>query len=978
MVRVDPTAKFADLRPIRSAPPLYHLFGFGLYLYGDRDFDAETHSFVRTLCFCLLYIPLIPLRAFRTAPTVHGWAYLGRVPVSGASRVWGLVSCLALLGTGGALGWNAYWNAPGRVAARQMEEAERLAASGRAGDAAGLLAGVAQGPTDQAASAARRLAELLDRLETRRDPKAMLAVFRAAAGVRRAGRWPPRAPAVVEQGKDAVRALSASAPKEAVLILDEVERLGPADPSIADLRRGLLESAVAADPSDAELASRLAVDYEARNQLDRCEKLLEPLRSRLGDLEGARVLARVDARSNRLDRAIPLLRAYTSPRLPRLRDAEAKFQSLAREGQQRIIKQLENERQFDFDYDRYRRAGPSEQQAMVIQYIEAKLKADPAIATAQQALVAEAAVVPAVLELAVLLLQHAQAQSDPAARKALLDEAESNFLAVSRMAGDQANYQISLAQVYYWQGKQAEGRRLIDGMLAEHKRDPALLVQVADMFRDVGSVSDARGLAEEAYNAATAVGVRSQAAVIRGLLGEDTADRILWLRRANADDPHVKAILSEDLAREALEKGDERQAVANLRQALALYQSMPESHGVLNNTWIALSQLARLTGDASAHDRALGMIQRAAQLAPGDSLLLYNASEALVEQGVRELIGEAIDLRALRRDADLDLLDHLAKDERDREAFAARLRAHPLVTRALAMKEKVSLLAPRNAGFYGAFVRVLERRRDGDGLRKLLSALERTELDLSDRARRLVDQKAGLKDRQMKEQARGLLALEEPILPVARAKGGPTFAAAVSTVMQARLLAAQYGVPANLDAAVVLVEEAFANSPSIRSRYDLAQALLFRATDRLARADSRFAESWRRYFRSLSCPEMLAAVLSVDGPLKQTVLRDPDVNRALGLLHESYTACPSFASGPRSWALARDKFPEDAAAMAKAYFRSDWDRLGDLARSRLDPSDPSTILTAYWQARMQDRESEAFSIVKDARARGIPVPIEPP
>ena len=157
MVQVDLSTKFPDLQPMRSDPPQYRLFGCGLYLYGDRDFDLETQSFVRTLCFCLLYIPLIPLRAYRAAPAVDGWRYLGSVPVSGRARAWSLVSCLALLAAGGALGAHAVWNAPWRVAARQMEEAERVAADGRVGDAVGLLAGVAVGPTDQAAPAARRL-----------------------------------------------------------------------------------------------------------------------------------------------------------------------------------------------------------------------------------------------------------------------------------------------------------------------------------------------------------------------------------------------------------------------------------------------------------------------------------------------------------------------------------------------------------------------------------------------------------------------------------------------------------------------------------------------------------------------------------------------------------------------------------------------------------------------------------------------------
>ena len=196
--------------------------------------------------------------------------------------------------------------------------------------------------------------------------------------------------------------------------------------------------------------------------------------------------------------------------------------------------------------------------------------------------------------------------------------------------------------------------------------------------------------------------------------------------------------------------------------------------------------------------------------------------------------------------------------------------------------------------------------------------------------------------------------------------------------MQARLAAATYGFPVDLDATVVLLEDASAKSPSIGSRHALAHALLFRATNRLTRADSRFADLWRRSFRSLSCEEVLAAVLSVNGPLKPMVLRDPDVDRALGLLHQMYTACPSSPRVPSRGPLPPQKFPQDAAAMAEAYFRTDWDQLGDLARSRLDPTDPSTFLKAYWRARMQHKESEALAIVKDARSRGIPVPIEVP
>ena len=674
-----------------------------------------------------------------------------------------------LLGAGGALGANAVWNAPERVAIRHMEQAEQLAEGGRVGDAAGLLAGVARGSTDQAQPAARRLAELLDNPYTKRDPKAMLAVLGAATVVKKAGRWPAGAPSIIDRGRDAARSLSASAPKDAVLILDELDQLGPADPSIAELRHSLLEAAVAADPSDAEWASRLAVDFEARGQLDRCEKFLEPLRHRLGELEGARVLAMVDARANRLDRGLTLLRAYTKPRLGRLRDAEAKFQLLVREGQERVIKQLENQRPSDFDYERYRRAGPSQRQAMVIQYVDAKLKQEPAIVAAEQALMAEVAVVPAVLELAVLSLQHAQAQSDPSARKSLLDEAESNFLAVSRMAGEQAAYQINLVQVYYWQGKHDEGRRLLDRVLGEQKRDPALLVEAAVMLREVGSVSEARTLSEEAYNAAMVPAVKNEAAVIRGLLGEDVDERITWIRRANTDEPHIKAILCEDLARQAMEKGDEPQAIANLKQTIALYESMPESHGDLNNLWIALSQLARLTGDAAAHDRAAAMIQRPRNgpgRQPGPVQCLRGPGRAGHPRPHRQCDRPAV----LRRDADFDLLNYLVEDERGREAFAARLRAQsPRQPRPVDEGEgepagPAERRVPRGAR-PGA--------RAAAGRRGVAQALRHTRADRARPQRpRQAAGRAEVGQQGPAEEGRpGHAALAEPILPVARAKG---------------------------------------------------------------------------------------------------------------------------------------------------------------------------------------------------------------
>ena len=88
--------------------------------------------------------------------------------------------------------------------------------------------------------------------------------------------------------------------------------------------------------------------------------------------------------------------------------------------------------------------------------------------------------------------------------------------------------------------------------------------------------------------------------MIRGLLGDDLDERITWLKRGDTSDPETSAILNQDLATQAIQNGNEAEAITRLKSLVAAYDAMPESASVLNNEWIALNQLAKLTGDAAA------------------------------------------------------------------------------------------------------------------------------------------------------------------------------------------------------------------------------------------------------------------------------------------------------------------------------------------------------------------------------------------
>jgi tetratricopeptide (TPR) repeat protein len=980
---VDLNAKFPDLRPIRSVPPVFELFGCGLLLYGQRDEDEETGSFVRTHYVCLLYVPLLALGAYRMVPADQGWYILGREPLSAGERVLTAAVLLLALGGGSVFGWSAYTHTPSYQARQALADGEVFAGSGRFPEAAHVFAGVATGPTDQAAGAARRIAELIDRPEVRRDGAALAGVLREAVAVQKAGRWPEPAAALYEKGMALVGDHTAPDPRGAYLVLEAVAPLAPKGDDLNAPRRELLERAVAAAPGDPEWVLRLAVLDESTGQPERSGKRLEPLRATLGTTEGARVLGLLDARAGRVEQALALLRPYTRERLDTLNAAEAELRKAVEAAQKRALDRLQSSRPpSDFDVEGYKAAGEGERQAILLRYLEQALKVDPDIRAAEGALESQSGVVPVALELGTLLLRHAQALTDTAARKAELGEAESTFLSVGRLAGRNLDYKLHLGQVYYWQGRHAEGRALFDEVLKARNRDPKLLVQVADLLRNLGSESEARALAEEGYRAATDAEVKRGGAVLRGLLGTEVDDRIEWLRRADPTEPWVKALLATDLAQQALEKGDEPGAIHHLREAVALYEGMPQTAATLNNTANALARLGALTGDAADFERGAAMVEKAAALEPGNSLLMANAARAHLSEALRDLIGGSLDLALLKEEAAVEQFYFLYRDGAGREALVRRVRAHGGLARALKQLEKAAILAPRNPLVYTPALKVAAFTEDVDALRALKRRLDEAGLDLEAETARTRKYFAGALDGELKGPIAASLARAQKVLEAAQSKGhGPTLAVAAVNLKQRRFQAGMVGLSEDRDAAVALAEEAERAAPSWATRNALTFALLERAVGRLAAADPALAALAERTRRATSADDLIAFILLTDGPSHEAIGSDPDVRRAAALAREALAADPTDPVNGAFWPLLRlgSASDPDAAALAKRYLGHEPSQLVRDCSAKLNPLSDAPAFSAFWSARMRGETGGAgLDGLKALAAQGVPVPVEAP
>ena len=90
---VDLHRRFPEMEPVKEAPSLRTVNGCGGMLLGCRDVDAATGTYVATLAFVLIFVPVFFQDAYRvkSAPS-GGWYFLGKVPISARARCWNWIA----------------------------------------------------------------------------------------------------------------------------------------------------------------------------------------------------------------------------------------------------------------------------------------------------------------------------------------------------------------------------------------------------------------------------------------------------------------------------------------------------------------------------------------------------------------------------------------------------------------------------------------------------------------------------------------------------------------------------------------------------------------------------------------------------------------------------------------------------------------------------------------------------------------------
>lgn len=988
MAEIDLNDKFPDLRPINAPPSLFTLNGCGLVLYGNRDFDDETGTYIKTHCLAFLFLPLFSLGAYRVLDSEDGgWYFIGKEPLSGFARACNVIILAGIIGAIGIGTWLVRSNNPDNIAAKKLEEADELAAAEKWDDAAAAYLEVKNSNTKSSPKAQQRLATLIENACNKAPAEATLSLLRIGESLKLQGNPPA---GLQKNAVAAANRLKDSNPAVAFEIVKLVEGLqldaNPAqrtDPkALQALKRSVLESLVKSDPENLVALGELAVFLERDKKIAECKKLLEPKKDRLGDTEGARVLGQIYAREGNIDGAHKLLVPYCKTRLGKLHALEERYNTAYDSIYRRLraeIRQADKQQNPQGPHANFIRRLRNEKtkagaQAAYIQYVNGLVRKDEALNRQLLELRLASGVVPVALDLGMVQLRRGQNLADPEKRKAELKKAEETFLAIRGVAGKTARYQLHLGQVYYWLGRQTEGKKLFDDLLAAQKRAPQILLTVAGSLRILGAESEARKLVDEAYRTATDDEQKYYAASLRARLTRDLDEKITWLERCDLKQPITQADLNSARGRKALLDGNDQQALTYYRKTAKLYGEMQQNTTSWNNGALAWLQIFGITGETSAFETASRLIEKAVTSSPTDAILVSNSASVLYSGASQAIIGKALDLSKLQTSASVSLLSYFYSNDEERKHWAEKVRNHAGIKKSLAYMNNAIVLAPKRTSNYMQLLNLYSFLRDDDAIETLLKRLRASNVDTSGSTKDVIEYIQGKDIDKLRKQYAA--AIDRQRKTIERVKNSPPATRALADSSLAGQLMTLWSLDAPVDSneVVRLAERALKAAPSSATSTMLQSALLFRGLMSVMEKNPQFAAKVKPFRRTLPPLYLLAVFLKHDPDAAKLLRANADIQRGVQLTEASEKAFAGTTT-TSEWAIVTGFDPAKSDEYKARVLKNRRARMTNEFNRIVAPASASAAVDRYWELTIEGKPAEASRIVKDLKALGVTLPL---
>ena len=723
-----------DLEPINGAPSLFSFYGCGLKLFGNRDYSAETQSSIKTLYFSLFYIPLIPLKAYRVVQDGKRFYFLGKVPVSKTARNGSLatvaVGALAIFGFGG----QQYLSSDNYKFGKTVTAAETATAEARYADAMGLYKTIYDDSGSYRSKARDAMAEIMAPAKLSSVPTGELANVLETYNTFGVSPLPRMDEGIYEMALERVKTADRTEPVSLHKLLHGTEDLKDDGEDLSELDAALVAKINAADPTNLEAAVEIAEPSFYANDLETVKRVLDPVKDKLGDSEGARMLAQIYISEGRTTEAYPLLSDYTSARLETFQKAEARLDSVTESLWDSEFFKLQNGLAPDAFYEAYDKAPKTEQQLMVDTHLSEAVYNKPKYLDALKVYQESAAVVPVAMDFGVLQLRRAEGLSSQAERNAELEAAEKTFLSIKGAAGDSDEYKVYLGQVYFWLGKQDEGQALFDEVLEANGRSSESLLSIALTLRSLGKTGLAEELTQEAYENAADDKTRYNAANVMNLLSSSLEDKVKWLERSDPNAASVQASLKETKGQIAANEGDTKSAIKYFREAIQHSETLPDNAVTFNNRALTYFAIHGVTGDRADFKKGADLMSEAVSQRADDSILLGNAADTLLTSSLYEVLPDTLQFDKLQSRPSPSDLSYFYRDAAEKARVISDLKANADFNTATEYLERTILLAPNNVDNYTTLGSLYFFLDDTDALESLGSRMAENQIDISTNA----------------------------------------------------------------------------------------------------------------------------------------------------------------------------------------------------------------------------------------------------
>ena len=487
-----------------------------------------------------------------------------------------------------------------------------------------------------------------------------------------------------------------------------------------------LVRALKAAPDNQELAVAVAGIARGQGDAKRAMATLTALglQGRLtGDAQMMLGLCHRDL--GQLPEADAVLSTYVADRLAPFQRVQRQYDTEAKALQDRLVSQartgqLPSEVTSRLDAPS---SNEEEQRKIFNDWLSERMETDPGLEKLREEYLRHQAVVPASLMLGMVKLLRAN-ETEGAARQTLLGEAERAFLAIRQESEGDPRFHLGLGQVYHRLGRAEEGDKELLSVV--ERKDPALTLEVASVYRELDRLEKARTLAEEVYSTGKEKTDKYRAASLMARMATDDVDEEKWLRKSDLSSPDVQDSLLEIEARRALREGRLEEADRAFAKSVA-FRARDAKHNAAsaNNTAMSLRGRYDATGDVAHLRSAARYLEDAARLAPESALVVGNLAEMQEDLGTITVLERWVRIKPLHlRDSDArQLLDVLLGGPLREEVLRA-MDADPALRRSQELSQQEQTLAPGNAAGWSRQLEWLRLHEDARGMAALAKRLE--------------------------------------------------------------------------------------------------------------------------------------------------------------------------------------------------------------------------------------------------------------